>query len=176
MGEARLRSRPQKGSIMILRTRGRHRWVPSALIASMALIGAALAGTTVANGDIAPPSATPQHEMSDRSQKATLHKKMRALWEQHMEWTYATVAAFAAGTPGLTPTLDRLLQNQPDNGDAIKPFDRTKAGNALTTLLRTHITEAVPVLVAARSGDQAGLQGAITASEAHPPADTHRLS
>ena len=152
---------------MILRTRGRHRWVPSALIASMALIGATLAGTNVANGDIATASATAQHEMSDRSQKATLHKKMRVLWSQHMEWTYATVAAFAAGTPGVPATLDRLLQNQTDIGDAIKPYYGKKAGAALTQLLRTHITDAVPVLTAAQSGDQSELGAAIDAWKAN---------
>ena len=58
MWDTRLRSRPQKGSIMIVRSGDRHRWVPSAVIASLALIGATLAGTNVATGDIATTSAT----------------------------------------------------------------------------------------------------------------------
>ncbi|MEP6855888.1 MAG: hypothetical protein ABJA33_10500 [Pedococcus sp.] len=92
---------------------------------------------------------------------------MRTLWEQHMEWTYATVAAFASGTPGVRATLDRLLENQNDIGDAIKPFYGNRAGNALAQLLRTHINEAVPVLTAAQSGDQAGLDKAIKAWQAN---------
>jgi len=157
---------------MTLVTRRRLRWAPTAALAALAVTGATLTGVSVATGETATTTSSGAHHqmtmaMADRNQKVALEKAMRALWEQHMEWTYATVAAFAAGTPGLTPTLDRLLQNQTDIGDAIKPFYGTKAGNALTTLLRTHITEAVPVLVAARSADQAGLQAAITAWKAN---------
>jgi hypothetical protein len=155
---------------MTLLTRRRLRWAPTALLATLALAGATLTGISVATGDTAPATSPGVHHhmmMSDRNQKVVLQKAMRALWEQHMEWTYATVAAFAAGTPGLTPTLDRLLQNQTDIGDAIKPYYGKKAGNALTKLLRTHITEAVPVLTAAQSGDQAGLEAAIKAWKAN---------
>ena len=148
-------------------TRRRLRLTPPALLATMALTGAAtLTGINVATGETAPATSSGVHHhtmMADRNQTVALHNAMRSLWEQHMEWTYATVAAFAAGTPGLSPTLDRLLQNQTDIGDAIKPYYGKKAGNALTTLLRTHITEAVPVLSAAKAGDQAGLDAAIKA-------------
>jgi hypothetical protein len=135
----------------------------------LALTGATLTGISVATGETAATtsSAVHHHMMADRNQKVALHKAMRSLWEQHMEWTYATVAAFASSTPGLTPTLDRLLQNQTDIGDAIKPYYGEKAGNALTKLLRTHITEAVRVLTAAQAGDQAGLKAAIKAWKAN---------
>jgi len=147
---------------MTLVTERRLRWAPTALFATLALVLATLAGINVANGETSTTSTGVHHHvMTDRNQKVVLQKAMRALWEQHMEWTYATVAAFAASTPGLNPTIDRLLQNQDDIGDAIKPFYGKKAGNALTTLLRTHITDAVPVLTAAQAGDQAGLDAAI---------------
>jgi hypothetical protein len=81
--------------------------------------------------------------------EAALHDAMRALWHQHMEWTYATVAAFAADSKGLKPTLTRLLENQDNIGTAIEPYYGKEAGEALTKLLKTHINEAVPVLVAA---------------------------
>jgi len=157
---------------MTLVTRRRLRWAPTTALVALALTGATLTGISVATGETATTTSSGAHHhtmltMADRNQKVALEKAMRALWEQHMEWTYATVAAFAAGTPGLTPTVDRLLQNQTDIGDAIKPFYGKKAGNALTSLLRTHITEAVPVLAAAQSGDQAGLQAAITTWKAN---------
>jgi hypothetical protein len=146
----------------------RHRWAPTVLLATLALTGATLVGSNVATGATAPTTSSGIHQgLTDRAGKVALHKAMRALWEQHMEWTYATVAAFAAGTPGLTATLDRLLQNQTDIGDAIKPYYGNRAGDALTKLLRTHITEAVPVLTAAQSGDQAALDSAITAWKAN---------
>lgn len=147
---------------------GSRRWAPSVLLATLALTGATLVGTNGASGAASPATSSAVHRgMSHRSERDALHQAMRALWEQHMEWTYATVAALAAGTPGVTATLDRLLQNQNDIGDAIKPYYGKKAGVALTKLLRTHITDAVPVLTAAQSGDQTGLNKAIKAWKAN---------
>ena len=54
-------------------------------------------------------------------------------------------------------TERRLLRNQADIGDAIRPFYGKAAGNGLTRLLREHITGAVDLLAAARSGDAAKL-------------------
>ncbi|MGH9084263.1 MAG: hypothetical protein ACRDYW_02325 [Acidimicrobiales bacterium] len=90
-----------------------------------------------------------------------LGKGMRALWSDHMQWTYATVDAFFHNADALPPTLDRLLANQADIGAAIAPFYGQEAGDQLTELLTTHITLAVPVLQAAQAGDDAALQGAL---------------
>ena len=73
-----------------------------------------------------------------------LHAAMRKAWADHMQWTYATVDAFFHDQKALDPTLQRLLANQDDIGNAIKPFYGDAAGTQLTALLRTHINEAVP--------------------------------
>lgn len=89
-----------------------------------------------------------------------LRSAMRKLWADHMQWTYATVDAFFHDAEALDPTLQRLLANQDDIGNAIKPFYGDAAGAQLTELLRAHINGAVPVLKAAQAGDDAALRKA----------------
>jgi hypothetical protein len=96
------------------------------------------------------------------SQYETLNKNMRKLWSDHMQWTFATVHAFFHNQNSLEAKLNRLLQNQKDIGTAIVPFYGLAAGDKLTALLTEHIQEAVPVLTAAKNGDQAGLEKALS--------------
>jgi hypothetical protein len=106
------------------------------------------------------PAHSGAHEMAVRDSAETtasalrLHDKMRKLWEEHVTWTRLAIVSFASNNPDLQPTLDRLLENQEDIGDAIKPYYGRKAGHKLTTLLKEHINGAVDVLVAAKGGDQ----------------------
>jgi hypothetical protein len=88
---------------------------------------------------------------------------MDKLWEDHITWTRMVIVDFAAGLPDLKTAEARLLRNQADIGNAVKPYYGAAAGNKLTSLLRTHILEAVPVLVAAKDGDQPGLTKALAA-------------
>ncbi|MDQ2660320.1 MAG: hypothetical protein M3Y52_00425 [Actinomycetota bacterium] len=114
------------------------------------------------NGDHASEHAS-EHakKVKPASAETQLHATMRTLWDQHMAWTWSTVVAFADGSPGLDATVTRLLQNQADIGDAVAPFYGDEAAAELTTLLQTHITDAVPVLTAAKAGDTAALQAAL---------------
>ncbi|WP_255769771.1 hypothetical protein [Pseudarthrobacter sulfonivorans] len=92
-----------------------------------------------------------------------LRLSMRTLWAQHMEWTRLAIVDFASGSAGFDTTAGRLLQDQADIGDAIKPFYGDAAGARLTTLLQTHITEFVGLFQAAKAQDAAGLETAKTA-------------
>ena len=81
---------------------------------------------------------------------------MRKLWEDHITWTRLAIVSFAGDLPDLPVTEQRLLRNQTDIGNAIKPFYGKAAGDRLTKLLKAHITGAVDLLAAAKSGDPHG--------------------
>jgi hypothetical protein len=89
---------------------------------------------------------------------ATLHDSMRKLWEDHITWTRLAIVSFAHDLPDLQATEHRLLRNQTDIGNAVKPYYGRAAGNRLTALLKEHILGAVALLQAARAGDPAMIQ------------------
>jgi hypothetical protein len=94
--------------------------------------------------------------------QVVFHDQMRKLWEDHVTWTRLAIVTFADGSAGFNATAGRLLQNQADIGDAIKPFYGDAAGNQLASLLHDHITIAVELLQAAKSGDTAAFNDANT--------------
>jgi hypothetical protein len=81
--------------------------------------------------------------------------EMRKLWEDHVTWTRLAIISVAAGSSDLGPTVDRLMRNQDDIGNALKPIYGDAAGTKLTTLLKEHIAIAADLLVAAKTGDDA---------------------
>ena len=83
------------------------------------------------------------------------HDGMRKLWEDHITWTRLAIVSFAGGLPDFDRTAARLLRNQEDIGNAIKPYYGRRADNRLTALLKEHIAGAVELLQAAKAGDDA---------------------
>jgi hypothetical protein len=100
----------------------------------------------------APAFAQKSSKPADGSQ---LRADMRKLWEDHVTWTRVYIISVANGTADKDVTAGRLLQNQVDIGNAIKPFYGDEAGNKLTGLLKDRILGAAALLDAARAGDKA---------------------
>jgi hypothetical protein len=132
------------------------------LIAALTLTGGLLTGCSTDSGHEAA-AAHPAMVVGSTANSAqiALYSAMRTLWGEHMQWTYDTVVAFAAGSAGLDPTVGRILQNQVDIGNAIAPYYGDAAATKLTDLLTSHIKDAVPVLQAAKAGDSAALDTAV---------------
>ena len=90
------------------------------------------------------------------SKKATacdLKSDMRKLWEDHIIWTRNVILNIIDELPGTTEAVNRLLQNQVDIGNAIKPYYGTAAGTQLTAQLRDHIIIAADILTALDDGN-----------------------
>jgi hypothetical protein len=83
-----------------------------------------------------------------------LRSGMHRLWEDHITWTRNVILNIMDDLPGTDQAVARLLRNQDDIGNAIKPIYGDAAGNELTRLLREHITLAADLLKAAKSNDQ----------------------
>ena len=90
----------------------------------------------------------------DRDQ---FRRDMRALWEDHIAWTRLFIVSAVDDLADVDVTAARLLRNQKEIGDAIKPFLGDAAGNRLTKLLDEHILVAADLLTAAKKGDDAGV-------------------
>jgi hypothetical protein len=91
----------------------------------------------------------------DRDQ---FRRDVRALWEDHIAWTRLFIVSAVDGLKDVDVTAARLLRNQTEIGDAIKPFFGDEAGVQLTELLNEHILVAADLIAAAKSGDD----GAVT--------------
>ncbi|AFC31071.1 hypothetical protein PM3016_4299 [Paenibacillus mucilaginosus 3016] len=90
--------------------------------------------------------------------KMQLAAAMRKLWMEHVIWTRNYIVSAVDGLADQDQVLARLLKNQQDIGDAIKPFYGEAAGHKLAELLREHIVIAGKIVGAAKQGDQAQVQ------------------
>src|SRR4051794_39639470 len=115
------------------------------------IVVAALAALVVGSQPGA--SAARHHDRPVPTKALAFHDAMRALWESHGTWTERAIVDFVGGLPDTQVAVARLLRNQTEIGNAVKPFYGRKAGNQLTALLKGHINAAVALLQAAKSGD-----------------------
>jgi len=104
--------------------------------------------------------ASPVPDKKESSKQSAFQDAMRKLWEDHITWTRVFIISAAADLPDKDAATQRLLQNQVDIGNAVKPFYGDAAGEKLTTLLKEHITTAAEIVTAAKANDAAKMADA----------------
>ncbi|MGD6834475.1 glycosyltransferase [Sutcliffiella halmapala] len=102
------------------------------------------------------------NEVVNQNQKLSesavqLKGDLRKLWIDHTIWTRNYIVSALADLEDKDKVLERLLKNQEDIGNAIKPLYGQDAGDKLTLLLKDHILIAGKIVDAAKKGDQAAV-------------------
>ena len=144
--------------------------IPLFLTALVAFFSA-FAALAVSNGDGALAHSERSHQATAPAavvhsaavmprKEVALRQGMRQLWEDHITWTRLAIISLTTGSPDTQATVGRLLQNQTDIGNAVKPFYGKAAGSELTRQLEQHILIAADLIAAAKAGDQAELADA----------------
>ncbi|MBB3128160.1 hypothetical protein FHS19_002814 [Paenibacillus rhizosphaerae] len=87
-----------------------------------------------------------------------LKTDMQKVWIDHTIWTRSYIVSAISNRPDQQDVLDRLLRNQQDIGNVIKPYYGEAAGNKLAEILREHILIAGKIVAAAIAGNQADVQ------------------
>lgn len=82
-----------------------------------------------------------------------LRNALRQLWEQHVAWTRMTIISAAFGNPDLSPTVNRLLRNATDMGNAIRPFYGDENAEKFENLIREHLNIANQLVLASKAGE-----------------------
>jgi hypothetical protein len=131
------------------------RFIGGRLSVGIAAVALAAAACSSGQSGQAGPQSQAATAPSQSPKASALHDNMRALWQDHGTWTRLAIVSFADNSPDLQATQDRLLANQTEIGNAVKPYYGDDAGNKLTALLQQHIVNAVGVLKAAKTGNPA---------------------
>jgi hypothetical protein len=131
--------------------------IPLALTMLIAAFSALVALAVSGGHDASAHEANVHQQEAVSNKEFALRTDMRRLWEDHVTWTRLAVISLTAGSADTEATVGRLLRNQTDIGNAVKPFYGAAAGTQLTALLREHILIAADLIAVAKKGDDAGV-------------------
>lgn len=98
------------------------------------------------------PSATPATESA---KGAAFRDAMRTLWADHVTWTRLYIVSAVGDLGDKDAVTARLLKNQEDIGNALKPIYGDEAGTKVTALLKDHVTIATELVTASAASDAA---------------------
>jgi hypothetical protein len=102
--------------------------------------------------------ANPAHAAAaSKASAVETRMAMRKLWEDHITYTRNYIVSALGGLGDADAVAARLMKNQEEIGNAIKPYYGDAAGAKLTALLKEHIKQAAAVVAAAKGGDPAKL-------------------
>lgn len=127
------------------------RTISTGMLAAAVLGGAVLAAPAMAM------EHTKAGGMSHTSSAVDLGNAMRQLWEEHIVYTRNFIISALADLGDTEKVAERLLRNQDDIGNAVKPFYGEEAGKKLAVLLRDHILIAADIVKAAKAGNSDGV-------------------
>jgi hypothetical protein len=95
-------------------------------------------------------TAVPRGTTQTVVSRAVFHDRMREVWSDHIAYTRSFIVSASAGLGDTSEVLQRLLRNQDEIGEVIKPYYGDAGGTQLASLLRSHIQLAGKALVAAK--------------------------
>jgi hypothetical protein len=104
------------------------------------------------------PSLIANSDDLNQTKVTELRISLHDLWIEHIVWTRQYIVAAAADQPDASFAAERLMRNQEEIGNGIKPFYGDQAGDQLTSQLKDHILIAVDLLEAAKVGDSNAVQ------------------
>lgn len=87
--------------------------------------------------------------------KQAFHDRMRELWTDQNVYMHSFIVSASAGLPDTAEVSQRLLRNQDEIGEAVKPYYGDAAGSQLASLLRNHIQLAAKALTVAKGATTA---------------------
>lgn len=105
-------------------------------------------------------AASSSSSVMSTEKEVALYTTMRKLWTDHVVWTRQYIVAAVDDRPEAQQAAQRLLKNQEDIGNAVAGYYGKEAGDALTALLKEHITIAVDFIAAAKANDTAKVNDA----------------
>lgn len=100
-------------------------------------------------------TAAPRGTSQAAVSRLAFHDRMRDLWSDHVVYTRSFIVSATAALPDTADVLQRLLRNQDEIGEAMKPYYGDAAGSQLASLLRSHIQLAGKALGAAKGNQTA---------------------
>jgi hypothetical protein len=99
------------------------------------------------------PAAAAPAPHAGLAKQFAFREAMRKLWEDHVTWTRQYIVSAVSDLPDKAAATERLLQNQTDIGNAVKPFYGDAAGERLSALLKDHIVIAAELVTAVKAKD-----------------------